>query len=679
MKKHKILIFGGTTEGRRLAEYLGRNQVRTHVCAATAYGESLVSDYPALTVSGKRMGKEDMEKFLKEFSPDWVIDATHPYAKEVTKTVKEVCEENRYSYLRLVRESKEGAGGILVEDIRRAVEVLENTTGNILVTTGSKELEAFTHLTHYEERVYARVLSVPEVVESCRNLGIQGRHLICMQGPFSKEMNLAMLKEYDIRYLVTKESGATGGFQEKMEAAKEAGVEVVVIGRPEKEEGLTYVRMIGFLREKIGFSPKQTVDLVGIGPGHTDCMTVEGQKICREADVLIGASRMVRSVKKEGQPVLEEYKPHSILEYLREHRELEKVAIVLSGDTGFHSGARKLGVLLKEEGMETRWIPGISSVACFSARLGICWDDIPLESMHGKSLNVLSRLRQRGKVLFLADTKEGIRRLGEKLKQYGLKDVDVWVGERLSYEDEKVFRTTGEGLCSYEGSGLAILLIQLTEEQKKEWMPPYVENSSLSVCLQDEAFLRDKVPMTKAEVRRLAITKLRLKENDVVYDVGAGTGSVAIEMALSLLDGKVYAVEQNPEAVSLMEKNQVRFRVSNMEIVEGMAPAALEDLPAPDAVFIGGSKGQMKEILEAVRAKNREVRVVITAIALETVGEVMELCKEGLLSEIEVVQLAVSRAKKAGPYHMMQGQNPVYIISGKGGSYGDSQDSDRSL
>lgn len=706
MKNSKILIFGGTTEGRKLAEYLGRNGVRTHVCAATAYGETLVSCSPSLTVSGKRMDKEEIEKFLKAFSPNWVIDATHPYAREVTGTVREVCKEKKLPYLRLVRGSQRSASGVWVEDIHQAAEFLEGTTGNIFVTTGSKELAAFTRLADYRSRTYARVLSVKEVVESCEKLGIRGRHLICMQGPFSKELNLAMLREYEIRYLVTKESGAAGGFREKLEAAEEAGVETVVIGRPETEEGLTYPEIQGFLRQNIGFQPKQTVSLVGIGPGNPDCMTAEGQKACREADVVIGAARMIQTVRKEGQICLEEYRPSAILDYLKAHRELERIAIVLSGDTGFYSGAKKLGALLKEEKIETRWIPGISSAAYFSARLGLCWDDIPLESMHGKSLNVLSRLRQEGKVMFLADSREGIRNLGEELTRYGLGDVQVWVGERLSYEEERIFQTTGKDLQTYEGSGLAILLIQETtgpeemgassssgkdvpeEKEEKEGTvekreverseeaedrkPKQRRGANLSIGLKDETFLRERIPMTKEEVRRLAIAKLCLTRDAVVYDVGAGTGSVAIETALSLLDGKVYAIEQNPEAVRLLQKNQIRFGASNLQIVEGMAPEALTGLPAPDAVFIGGSKGRMEDILRVILHKNPQARIVLTAIALETVGEVMELCKKGCLLDVEVVQLTVSKAQRAGSYHMMKGQNPVYVISGRGGCDGNS-------
>ena len=235
MKDKKILLYAGTTEGRKLASYLGRRGVRLHVCVATAYGESLLPEEKNITVTHDRMDSGQMGEFMRVFEPDYVIDATHPYAKEVTKNLKSACEVMQVPYLRLVRGSEETKESICVENMDEAIKYLEKTEGNILVTTGSKELESYTRLTDYESRVYARVLSIGQVAVNCEELGFSGRHLICMQGPFSTEMNRAMLKEYDIAYMVTKESGLAGGYPQKCQAALEAGVKMVVIGRPEED------------------------------------------------------------------------------------------------------------------------------------------------------------------------------------------------------------------------------------------------------------------------------------------------------------------------------------------------------------------------------------------------------------------------------------------------------------
>ena len=191
------------------------------------------------------------------------------------------------------------------------------------------------------------------------------------------------------------------------------------------------------------------------------------------------------------------------------------------------------------------------------------------------------------------------------------------------------------------------------------WLRPW--NGS---GLPDGAFLRGDVPMTKEEVRALALSKLRLEEHHVVWDVGAGTGSVSVECALSCPAGRVYAVEKKAEALALLAENRARFGADNLEIVAGTAPEALADLPAPDRVFLGGTSGSLEEILQVVFHKNPAARVVCTAVTLETVGEAARLFAP--LAEADMVQLSVTRTRKAGRYHLMDAQNPVWIFSGEG-------------
>lgn len=309
MKDKKILLYAGTTEGRKLASYLGRRGVRLHVCVATAYGESLLPEEKNITVTHDRMDSGQMGEFMRVFEPDYVIDATHPYAKEVTKNLKSACEVMQVPYLRLVRGSEETKESICVENMDEAIKYLEKTEGNILVTTGSKELESYTRLTDYESRVYARVLSIGQVAVNCEELGFSGRHLICMQGPFSTEMNRAMLKEYDIAYMVTKESGLAGGYPQKCQAALEADVKMVVIGRPEEEEGMNFEEMSKFLQKELELDNHWKVTLVGIGAGARDQVTLEAKRCCQEAELLIGAGRMIEAVAEVGQTIYEAYRP----------------------------------------------------------------------------------------------------------------------------------------------------------------------------------------------------------------------------------------------------------------------------------------------------------------------------------------------------------------------------------
>jgi precorrin-6Y C5,15-methyltransferase (decarboxylating) len=192
-----------------------------------------------------------------------------------------------------------------------------------------------------------------------------------------------------------------------------------------------------------------------------------------------------------------------------------------------------------------------------------------------------------------------------------------------------------------------------------------IERPVVTHGIKDVLFERGQVPMTKNEIRSISLSKLQLRPGDIVYDVGAGTGSVSVEMALQAYEGSVYAVEFNEEALDLIRRNAEKFGAWNLEVVAGKAPEALADLPAPDRAFIGGSKGNLAEILELLVKKNPKIRVVVNAITLETMAEALEQFRKLGFEDIDVVQIFAAHGKAAGSYHMMQGQNPVFIISGE--------------
>ena len=228
-----VVVFAGTTEGCEICSFLAKNKVSVLACVATDYGSKSLKENEYLKIHAGRLNGAEMEKLLKELSPGLVLDATHPYAAEVTENIRTACKNTGLSYERVLREK--GAyqdKAVYVEDTEAAVRFLEGTKGNILLTTGSKELGKFTALSDAGERIYARVLSLPSVMETCKGYGFEGKHLIGMQGPFSMELNAAMLRQYDCRYLVTKDTGKAGGFQEKIDAALMCDVIPVIIGRP---------------------------------------------------------------------------------------------------------------------------------------------------------------------------------------------------------------------------------------------------------------------------------------------------------------------------------------------------------------------------------------------------------------------------------------------------------------
>lgn len=238
--KH-YLIFAGTTEGRILTEhFLNQEDVTLTACTATEYGKILLPVHPALTVLSQRLDEQEMCSLMEQGSFDAVYDATHPYAVIVSENIKAAASRSNTPYHRILRPAEEyetDANVVSVSSMAEAVAYLSNTDGNILCTTGSKEIAALCDLPDYKNRVYARILPNPEMVEKCFSLGFQGKHLICMQGPFSEELNTALIHQFQIAYLITKNSGKLGGVLVKIQSAAQTGITLVLIGRPVQEEG----------------------------------------------------------------------------------------------------------------------------------------------------------------------------------------------------------------------------------------------------------------------------------------------------------------------------------------------------------------------------------------------------------------------------------------------------------
>lgn len=679
---YKVIVFAGTTEGNEICSFLAANRVPVWACVATEYGSKSLKEGEFLHVTAKRMTTEEMQELFQREQPELVVDATHPYAAEVTNNIHLACEKTGFPYQRVLREQGQHQGqAVYVESTEEAVEYLKRTSGNILLTTGSKELAKFTKLPNYQQRLYARVLSLSSVMETCRELGLEGRNLIGMQGPFSKELNAAMLRQYDCAYLVTKDTGNAGGFQEKMDAAEECGVVPVIIGRPLAETGLAVAECKKMLAERFGQEKieKQQITLVGIGMGSLHTATTEAQKAVEEADLLIGAKRMLEAVIKWNElvvqkemfgwnetigqktdtqmirlgnsekAILQEYRSEAIADYIKSHPEYKKIVILLSGDVGFYSGAKKLRDVLGEN---VQVICGISSVVYFMSRIGLSWDDAKLVSAHGRNSNLISWIRQYRKVFAILGTENGVAELAGKLNYYGMGEVLLYVGENLSYENEKIFVKPAKELLNYQGDSLSVICAC------NENAVPMAATHGI----KDEEFQRGSAPMTKEEVRTVSLAKLQLEENSICYDVGAGTGSVAVEMALRAHQGKVYAIEKKEAAAELIAENKRKFVVDNLEIVRGEAPEALALLTAPTHAFIGGSSGNLKQIVQVLLEKNANVRIVINCITLETVTEALEVIRQ-FFTESEIVQIGVSRAKVLGRYHMMMGENPIYVIT----------------
>lgn len=643
----EICIFAGTTEGRKLAERLSGRGLKMTVCVATEYGEILLGEHPDVEIRAGRMDRQQMEEMLRSEGFSIVVDATHPYADKVTENVASACNAAGVEYVRLLRSSDSGnADGVFVENTAACVEYLKMTEGNILLTTGSKELPAYAEL---HERIYTRVLPMQASLQSCADSGIAPDHIIAMQGPFDEEINLAMLRMTKARYMVTKDTGGPGGYGAKISAAKKAGVQAVVIGRPVQREGMSLDSVVHMLEQRFSLLPvRKKVSLVGIGMGSTETRTLGMERTVREADCLIGARRMLESVDAGNKRTYAAVLAKDIADYIRESTD-ERFAVLLSGDTGFYSGAKGLLALLGD--MEVEVLPGIGSFQYFCSRLQRPWENVRPVSLHGRDCDFVGEVRRNPAVFALVGGGNGINLALKRLMDAGMGSLKVHVGEKLGYPEERIAHGTAEQLFEEKWDPLSVLLVENDG----------ADNYVITHGLPDEAFDRDETPMTKSEVRAISLSKLGLTQNAVVYDVGSGSGSVSVECALQASCGRVYAIEMKEKAIALTERNARKFGLSNLEVVAGRAPEAFETLEMPTHAFIGGSTGSMRGIIDSLLAKNPKIRIVVNTVTLETLAELTEISKE--FDFCDIAEVSVTKPRTLGRYRLMTAQNPVFIFT----------------
>ena len=656
-----ILIFAGTTEGRKLSETLSKSSIKHDICVATDYGREVLDENPYMNVHTGRMDYDMMLEFIKEGDFSLVVDATHPYALEVTSNIIKAAKEAGLEYVRLKRDSKtEGGENIrYYESVSECANALKSTEGNILLTTGSKELPEFC-IEGVKERIYARVIPQMESLRICEENDIKGKQIIAMQGPFNVTLNAALMKQYNIRNLVTKCSGTFGGYEDKIDAANMLGVNVFVISPKQTEDGESFNEVLKLIENVTGKEIRNVLDitLAGIGMGDKSVMTKETLMAISDADVVMGAKRVIDSVDRDVKK-FPYYLAKDIIPCLDEMGS-GKVTILYSGDSGFYSGSAKLYEKLleykdshKERQVVIRILPGISSVSYLAAKLGKTYENANILSIHGRQINnIVRRISCHKDNFILVSGKEDITDICEKLVNKGMGDLIITAGMNLSYPDETIVSfKPGDDIKLEEG----IYTLYICN--------PGAVSKEVGVSLKDDEMIRDSVPMTKEEIRDISISKLHLKSDSVLYDIGSGTGSIAVASALLSDDINVYAIEMKDEAVELINKNKDKFMLDNINVIKAKAPDGLKELPKATHAFIGGSSGNMKEIIMALRDINLGMRVVINAVSLETIGEISSILNEFNIENEEIIQVQVDRGYKAGSHRLMKAENPVYICA----------------
>ena len=386
------------------------------------------------------------------------------------------------------------------------------------------------------------------------------------------------------------------------------------------------------------------VTLIGCGCGD---ITGDARTAISEAGLLIGSKRLLDAYG-EDKPQIEAVTAEAIAAAIRK-ADCDTVCVLFSGDSGFHSGTRLLLPLTAD--CDVRVIPGVSSVQLFAARLQRPWQDWLLRSAHGTDCDVVEAVCHGRPVFFLTGGKQSPATLCRELTDAGLGFLNIHVGEDLGTSRERITHASAAALAERTFSPLSVMLAESAPRPERR-VPG----------IPDAEFLRaEKIPMTRQEIRAAALSKLGVGPKDVCWDIGAGTGSVSVELALQCR--AVYGIEREAAALALAEENRKKHGAWNLRLIKGEAPAALAGLPAPDGVFIGGSGGRLREILCAVQEANPRARVCVAAITLEALHTSCITLRE-LAYETEVTQVSVTRSRPAGGLTLMLAQNPVYLICG---------------
>ena len=415
------------------------------------------------------------------------------------------------------------------------------------------------------------------------------------------------------------------------------------------------------------------VTIIGAGPGNPDLLSRAALDAIDIADVVIGAHRALVGIDVPPDVVrCELVKTADIVAALTDAASWQRAVVVMTGDVGLFSGARRLVEALSGNAqVDVRVIPGISSASYLAARLARPWQDWRFASAHGVACDIVAEAERAGELFLATSGGEDPSRLSGELVLAGFGDARVTVAERLSYPDERITCATASEITGQTFDDLNVMLIDFaggagspagssaSRAAISRW--PYASSG-----IPDELFIRGDVPMTKQEVRAVALAKLRLTATDTVWDVGAGTGSVSIEAALVARAGSVWAVERNATGVRLIRENADAFGCGNVHAVPGVAPEALAKLPVPDAVFVGGSAGELPSIVEAALEKNSQVRLCVPCVTVETLTEACARHTGWRGKGVEAGQVSAARAPGGGSHQVMKAQNPVFLVSARG-------------
>lgn len=439
----EIFIFAGTSEGRELAEFLAAHSIKCHVFVATEYGaeEMEASDFYEIHVG--RLDQSKMELLFQKHSPVEIFDATHPYAEDVSINIQKALASVGMmdSYHRILRDREVLSDRYykkmkLVYSVAEAVEYLKSTDGNILLTTGVKTLSEYMIQEEIRDRIFVRIIPSIESLKMAVESGIHPSKIIAMEGPFGCELNEALINQYDIKVLVSKNSGSKGGFKEKIDACINSNITALVIEKDSEMLGISLSEA-----KELFVKEAKKVSIVGIGMGNDKSITVAAKDVIAKAELLIGAERMISyatSINSKARKFVS-YDPVAIVKEIEKSEE-NLIAYLVSGDSGFYSGSASLMSRLDKDKYVCNVYPGISSVSYFSSLLGESYSEKAIYSSHGQSVDYKKICEKQEDFIIITSGNKDIIEIVRIAFDNNAKS--VYVGYNLGMENEKIYSFT---------------------------------------------------------------------------------------------------------------------------------------------------------------------------------------------------------------------------------------------
>lgn len=393
------------------------------------------------------------------------------------------------------------------------------------------------------------------------------------------------------------------------------------------------------------------ISVIGIGMGNPDNITVEAAKAIDAADVVIGAEKLLHTLElPEDKRVFYEFRPDKIKEFI-DNNNYTNTAVVFNGDISLFSGGTRLLDILDEKLYDVRVYPGISSVSYLAAKLGVNWGTGEIINVRGKDDGVVAAVRRSRYVFAL--TNDNTSDICSRLLAAGLGDVTVCIGERLSHKNERLTAGYAREFIDCDFDKQSIVFIENR-----------YADGSIPCGINNEAFVQGSFNMLGREVRAAVLSYLAIKPDDICFDIGAGNGSMAVEMSLAAYRGRVYAVERNTLGTQLIIDNCEKFNTENITIAKGKAPDVLLDLPKPDVVFVEGNGGFLNAIVNTVLEKGDNIRLAAVVYSLEDLNKAVQLFNNDALQNVEIKQLCVTKFEEKHGATLPVPSQPVFVICG---------------